>query len=50
MAAVKFYSDDEEDDISTENASNEVRVIGRDSVIFAIECCEGKIPPTIREC
>jgi len=42
MASVRFYSDDEDDDITSENALSETKVIGRDSVIFAIECSEGK--------
>ena len=40
-AQVKFYSDDEDDETSTDAASSEFRVVGRESVVIAIECCEG---------
>ena len=38
--SVHFYSDDEEND-NVEDISNNIKVTGRDSVIFAIECCKG---------
>ena len=43
MASVRFYSDDEEDDVTTESTLSEFKVVGRDSVILAIECCKGRI-------
>ena len=42
IMSVKFYSDDEEDEITANSESSEFHVVGRDSVIFAIECCEGE--------
>lgn len=38
--SVHFYSDDEEDD-NVQDTSNDLKITGRDSVIFAVECIEG---------
>ena len=40
IMSVHFYSDDEEND-NLDEVSTNIKVTGRDSVVFAVECCEG---------